>query len=65
MQPKRDLIIIGSNWSDCPSSSRSLFLQLANERRVLWVSQQPTPRPGMLTQRMKRSWRHRLFSTCR
>lgn len=46
MQPKRDLIIIGSNWSDCPSSSRSLFLQLANERRVLWVSQQPTPRPG-------------------
>ena len=47
MQPKRDLIIIGSNWSDCPSSSRGLFLQLANERRVLWVSQESTPRLGL------------------
>ena len=46
MQPKRDLIIIGSNWFDCPSSSRRLFLQLANERRVLWVSQDPASHLG-------------------
>ncbi len=38
MLQKRDLIIIGSNWSSCPTASRQLFLQLATTRRVLWVS---------------------------
>ncbi len=37
MLQKRDLIIIGTNWSSCPPASRQLFLQLASGRRVLWV----------------------------
>ncbi len=41
MLQKRDLIIIGSNWSSCPTASRQLFLQLATTRRVLWVSHTP------------------------
>jgi hypothetical protein len=40
MKQKRDLIIIGSDWLSCTKNSRTLFLRLAQNRKVLWVTTQ-------------------------